>query len=503
MGHGALGMGKGERHGHGQLRQESMPHALCPNAAMTEAQGDGGHTLRKPLRTLATILPFIALLAGCQGYDPQPLDDAAHAAHAAEWAGRRPGAAGVAEYARELARAGAFTGKFDLADGIQLPEAEVIALFFNPDLRVARAEAAVALAGAQEAGRWEDPELEIDAAYVLGSVDKPWVLGGMLKFTLPLSGRHGVEEDKAWAEHRVTLTQVVQAEWEALVRLREHWVEAATLAEELRLTQQLIAALETLNQRADKLVQAGALARLDARLVELELAQRRIEAFALAGSLDDANARLREDMGLFPSAPVTLKTELPKFAWPANPASLLAQRNPALRAARAEYEVSQQSLRLEVRKQYPDLVIGGGYENEDGQSRITLGLGFPLPIINLNREGIARARASRAASRDAYFARVEAVNHALSRATAASARAARQAELVNTTIVPLADTNAAEAAKMAELGEFDALRQLEVLTRQHEARLALLRANVQVRLADAAVLAAVGPNWREPPKEEK
>lgn len=456
-----------------------------------------------PVRTKATILLCLTLLAGCQGYDPQPLDDRAHADHAAQWSGRKPGAAEVAAYARELAAAGAFSGKFDLADGIQLPEAEVIALFFNPDLRVVRAEAAVALAGAQEAGRWEDPELEIDAAYVLGSVDNPWVVGGMLKFTLPLSGRHGVEEDKAWAEHRVTLTQVVQAEWETLVRLREHWVEAAALAEEVRLTQQLIAALETLNQRADKLAQAGALPRLDARLVELELAQRRIEEFALAGMLEDANARLREDMGLFPSAPMTLKTELPTFASPANPASLLAQRNPALRLARAEYEVSEQSLRLEVRKQYPDLVIGGGYENEDGQSRISLGLGFPLPIINLNREGIARARASRAASRDAYFARVEAVTHGLMRATAASTRAEQQAELVKKTIVPLADANAAEAARMAELGEFDALRQLEVLTRQHEARLALLKADTQARLADAAVLAAVGPQWREPPKEEK
>lgn len=452
------------------------------------------------MRTIATVLLCAALLAGCQGYDPQPLDDAAHGT---EWARRDPASAPVAEYARTLEQSGAFAGKFNLADGIQLPEAEVIALFFNPDLRAVRADAAVALAGAQEAGRWEDPELEIDGAYILGNVDKPWVLGGMVKFTLPLSGRHGVEEDKAWAEHRVTLTQVVQAEWEVLVRLREHWVEAAALAEELRLTGQLVESLQALNQRADKLARAGALARLDARLIEMELAQRKLEQLVLTGQLEDAQLRLREDLGLHPTAPVNLRPDLPAFAPPANPAGLLVTRNPALRAARAEYEVSEQSLRLEVRKQYPDLVIGGGYENEDGQSRITLGLGFPLPIINLNREGIARARAARAASRDAYFARVEAVNHALARATAASGRAARQADLVNKTIVPLADANAAEAARLAELGEFDVLRQLEVLTRQHEARLALMRARVQVRLADAAVVAAVGPNWREPPKEEK
>ncbi|MBE7492468.1 MAG: TolC family protein [Planctomycetes bacterium] len=445
----------------------------------------------------------LALVAGCQGYDPQPLDDAAHTEHAAQWRARSPDSAAVADYARELAATGAFTGKFDLADGIQLPEAEVIALFFNPGLRAVRAEAAVALAGAQQAGRWEDPELEINAAYILGNVDKPWVLGGMLKFTLPLSGRHGVEEDKAWAEHRLTLTRVVQAEWETLSQLRRHWVEAAALAEELRLTRQLIASLEALSRRAEALAQAGALARLDARLVALELAQRRLEELVVSGQLDDAHARLREDMGLHPDAPFSPRPQLPKFARPDGAATQLDRRNPALRVARAEYEVSQQALRLEIRKQYPDIVIGGGYENEDGQSRIALGLGFPLPIINLNREGIARARAARAASRDAYFARREAATHELARALAASARAAQQADLVNRAIVPLADANAAEAARLAELGEFDALRQLEAITRQHEARLALLRAEAGMRLADTAVLAAVGPDWRDAPKEDQ
>lgn len=452
------------------------------------------------MRTTATILLCALVLAGCQGYDPQPLDDAAHAA---QWSARDPRSGEVAAYARALAQAGMPVGKFDLADGVQLPEAEVIALFFNPDLRRVRADAAVALAGAQQAGRWEDPELGIDAAYILGSVDKPWVLGGMLKFTLPLSGRHGVEEDKAWAEHRVTLSRVVQAEWNTLVALREHWIEAGALAEELRLTGLLIVALESLNDRAGKLVQAGALPRLDARLIELELASRRLEVFGMETRVQAARLQLREIMGLHPSAPLELRVALPDLRAPDNPAELLARRNPAVRVARAEYAVSEQALRLEIRKQYPDLVIGGGYENEDGQSRITLGLGFPLPIINLNREGIARARASRVAVREAFHAQVEAAGHALARATLVAARSREQAALVNRILVPLADSNAADAAAMAELGEFDALRQLEVLTRQHEARLALLRAEAARRQADAALIAAVGPDWREPPKEDE
>jgi len=440
------------------------------------------------------------LLAGCQGYDPLPLDDAAHDA---DWRARSAASGEVAAYARQLEQARGDIGKFDLADGLSLPEAEVVALFFNPDLRHIRAEAGIALAGAEQAGRWEDPELEVDGAYILDNVDKPWLLGGMLKITLPLSGRHGVEEDKAWAEHRVTLTKVVQAEWQTLVSLRQHWIEAASLAEQLRLTRRLVTDLQTLSERADKLTQAGALPRLDARLVELELASRRLEVFGLETETEVMGLQLREHMGLHPGAPLDLRLDMPAIAAPQSPASLLRDRNPWLRVARAEYDVSEQSLRLEIRKQFPDLVIGGGYGNEEGQSRITFGLGFPLPIINLNREGIARARAARLAARDAYNAQVETAGHALARALAVSSRARRQAAMVNETLVPLADANAAEAARIAELGEFDALRQLEVLTRQHEARLALLRATAQTRQADATVLAAVGPAWRTAPKEDK
>lgn len=451
----------------------------------------------KALPRIAVVL-VAAVLAGCQGYDPQPLDEAAHAR---QWQARDPAGAPVAEYARKLAQAGRNGGPFDLRDGVSLPEAEVLALFFNPGLRRARAEAGIALAGAEEAGRWEDPELEINATYILENVSSPWVLGGMLKFTLPLSGRHGVEEDKAWAEHRLTLTRVVAAEWQVLQNLRLHWLAAAATAEDLRLTTMFIESLEALKTRADNLLAAGALSRLDARLIELELASRRLEAYSLQTDLEEARLLLHEDLGLMPKAPLNLKLDLAQFDAPANAEQVLRQRNPDLRVARAQYDVSEQALRLEIRKQYPDLVIGGGFESDQGQSRIALGLGLPIPIINLNREGIARARAARVEARVAWEAAVEAAFHTLARAELRQTRAGRQALQVREQLVPLADAQAREAARLAELGEFDAIRQLEVLTRQHEARVALLKAETDQRKAAAALLGAVGPSWREQEKQ--
>src|SRR5688500_9857716 len=97
-------------------------------------------------------LAFITL-AGCQTYQRRPLD---FARHRAGWEARDVASAPVSEYAQRLSALGhPQGGKFDTSDGLTLPEAEVVALFFNPQLRIARLRARVPLLGAREAGRWE------------------------------------------------------------------------------------------------------------------------------------------------------------------------------------------------------------------------------------------------------------------------------------------------------------------------------------------------------------
>src|SRR5688500_8874313 len=99
------------------------------------------------------VAPFT--LAACQRYAPAPLDLEGYRAslHARDVTG-----AGVRDYARRLAEGGTGpAGPYDPTDGLSLDEAEVVALFFNPQLRLARLDAAVRRLGAAEAGRWEDP----------------------------------------------------------------------------------------------------------------------------------------------------------------------------------------------------------------------------------------------------------------------------------------------------------------------------------------------------------
>jgi outer membrane protein, heavy metal efflux system len=106
-------------------------------------------------------------------------------------------------------------------------------------------------------------------------------------------------------------------------------------------------------------------------------------------------------LGLYPSAPLVLAEEkgVPTgFGEP--PASDLdLVRHPRVQEKLARFEASEEELRAALRKQYPDLVLGPLYENEEGGGRLGASLGLNLPLWNRNRKGIAEAEGGRAAAR--------------------------------------------------------------------------------------------------------
>ncbi|NUQ34444.1 MAG: hypothetical protein HUU29_05840, partial [Planctomycetaceae bacterium] len=159
-----------------------------------------------PIFVLTTAL----VLAGCQTYSPKPLD---LERLKESWPLRDTNSEAVRAFAEKLETGAAQPTVYDPSNGVTLREAEIIALFFNAQLRVARLEAAVPLASAEHAGLWQDPELSADTLRVLDSVDEPWILGAGLSITIPLSGRLGAEEDKASAEALAALAEVREQEW--------------------------------------------------------------------------------------------------------------------------------------------------------------------------------------------------------------------------------------------------------------------------------------------------
>lgn len=443
--------------------------------------------------SLAPALVASLLFAGCQSYSPLPLDDAAHAR---EWKARDINGASVRDFAAALAKRDATTRSYNPADGLDLAEAEVVALFFNARLRKARLDAGAALAGAQNAGEWDNPELNISGGLILESIANPWTASAGIEFTIPISGRKGVEKDLAFAQHRVKWREVLALEWEVIGELRAAWRERAATIERLALLREHVASMEDVRKRASDLAKAGELPRTDARVFEIELVQSRIDLAEQESMGREQDTIILGLLGLVPTAPVKLNVTLA-----ATNSSGSLENSPRLALARAEYDVAEQNLRLEIRKQYPDLRIGPGYDIDEGQSTISLGFGIPIPIINLNREGIARARGERLAARAAYEGTAEEITVAAQVARQRLERVKASRKVVDELLAPLVDLQVKEAGDRAKAGDFDALVMLEALNSRREAKERVLQTMLDEALAIDTLNALMGPTFK--PEEEK
>ena len=449
----------------------------------------------KTPRLLSYVLLGAWALSSCAEYAPRPLD---LAADLAAWRTLDPSDEAVGELARRLEAVDANQPDPNAAEGMTLARAEAVALDFNPQLRSARLAARVPLAGATEAGRWDDPEFELDALRILENVDHRWIVAGGLSLTIPVSGRLAVEKDKAWAEYSAAWREVAVAEWELLGKLRAAWRDWSAQRRRVALLQEYLVGLKAIGQTAAKLAAAGELRPADARVFRIEQATRETELAERRASVEQKRRDVLSLLGLSPETPLPLEPApaAPHLDLPAGERPVAICRNhPKLNLARAEYEVAEQALRKEIRKQYPDITIGGLYENEEGQSRIGLGLGIPIPVLNRNQRGIAEATAARDAARARAQAALSEVMAHLAEVEGRLASARRGGKALREQVAPLVRQQIDEIRKLAELGEVDALLIQDALARSLETNLAILEAQSAEALAAEELAAMLRPRW--------
>lgn len=432
---------------------------------------------------------------GCQAYQPKPLD---LQQHARDWAQRSLDDPAIVEAAGRLATPGDGDAVYEPADGLTLREAEPVALVYNADLRAQRLRAKVPLAGAEFAGLWDDPELDGDLLRFTQSVDDPWITGVGLSFTVPLSGRLRVEEDQAWAEVEHAWLAAAQAEWALLADLRAQWVAWSALHLRLEATRDYLEELEPLSQMVDRLVEAGEVDPASARLLAIDAAGRRLDQARLEAQEQLARLGLHALLGLTPDAAVVLVPTMPEGSDDAGEAMGAVESlagHPDLLLARAAYANAELALERELVKQYPDLQIGPRLEDEEGQSRIGVGFGLPLPLWNRNQRGIAEATAARDATAAEAQATLQRLSAELVAARTNLASADRHAAMTQETLVPLAEQQVRALRGLAELGEVDVLLLREALSSVTEARLAVIDAVEQRASAAARLQSLTNPRW--------
>lgn len=448
-------------------------------------------SVRRVLRAAAalTITVSVTALTACQFYQPSPLDPSGNAG---AWRDRGPSDETVRDFARRIGTTAPRSASFNPKDGLTLAEGEVVALVYNPDLRVARLKAGVAQATAEHAGRWDDPELSIDVLNVIESVPHPWVVGSALSFTIPISGRLAVEKSRAEAELHSELARVAEEEWKTLRDLREAWLTWS--ADRLRLEQaeRIVASLDSVVKTTAKLAEAGELPRTESALFKIEQESRKADIARLRGRVAEGEQQIRSLMGISPSAPASMTPTL--SAAGGKDGGNLSQTNPTLIRLRSDYEVAELTLLREIRKQFPDLALGPNFEDDQGQSRIGMVGAIPIPIFNSNKGGIAAARAERELARAAYETELERTEGRLAamRARLDGARSRRQS--LGSNLVPLVDRQIDDARRVLEIGEGDSLVLLESLVRAHEAKLDLIEARLEESDTRYAIRHLLGPD---------
>lgn len=418
------------------------------------------------------------------------------ASHRQAWHARTPSDPSVSEFAAQLEEAGvAEAGAYDPTDGIHLGEGELIALVYNPDLRLARLRSGVARATADHAGRWDDPVLSVDLLRITEGVSDPWILASGLAITLPISGRLEAEQARADADYQAKLYTVFEAEWRIKHEVRMAWLTWSAATVKLEQQEALITTVDALVDTTKRLADAGEIPRTEAGLFAIEHVQRRHELRRLRGQAQASEQRLRSLMGLSPKAPLQLiallqtpaaTNEKPNAATPAN--------NPSLNRLAQVYEVAEQQLHREIRKQYPDLTIGPVFESDEGQSRIGLSGGIPIPILNTNRKGIAEAKAERALAQAEYETEYERLVGSLAQARSQAQAHTAERQMIADELAPLVDRQVSDARRLLDLGEGGSLVLLESLVRAHATKLNLIEVRLDEARAYATQVYLAGPD---------
>lgn len=428
------------------------------------------------MRSLHRVAFAALFAAGCQTYSPAPVD---LPAHAREFAARLPDPERLREFAAAAAagRAGA-PPRIDLDDGIDLDEARCVALLLHPGLRTMRAKADVAAATAGFAGLWSDPQLSASFANVLESAwAHRWIVGGSLAQALPITGLPGLERALADARHAHALLEARAAEADVLNHLEGAWIRASAAALEVDLLTNLQQRLAGLEEVAAQLAANGVLMQMEARTFTLARIRCEADLVARRGALRAADLERRELLGLPPDAAVRF---VPTLTVPERvPAAERRERlfaSPKVELAQRDHDAAERRLELAIRRQWPELLLQPGWQEEDAQPRAVLGFSLTLPLWNANRREIAEARAARDTAAAALRQAWEEAAHALARAEAARATAAAQRQVLETGLVPAAERQVADVKRLAELGQVDALLTLDALTRAYEAQLAVVAA---------------------------
>jgi len=399
-------------------------------------------------------------LGSCVAYEPDPIEPAALLAELEAERGQatlldlRALEASLCERNEAVVRAGA---EFSAA--------------------VARVEAGVPL---------PNPELEagpvfLDGAGITGAATRG--VEAALGWTVRWFGAAGLLEDLDAAAAQAQGLRLAATVREQVLALRAELVAAAFAGERAQLAERLRTVAAAALELQERMIAGGRATALDRERAALRLERASVEAAAAAADAVRARGAVAERCGVgLARVPMVDRTILPSLpAGPLLPEDLWQQLTeaPELLALHGEHRTAEARLRLEVRRQYPDLLVGLSYEREESVDRWSLPLGIELPLFDTNQRGIAEAAAARRAARARYIAALRRRGAQFDTAWAGLELRAQQWQRARDSIGPRLDSLRALRARAVAAGSLSGLEALQLEQDLIEAELLRLDAEAQ------------------------
>lgn len=370
------------------------------------------------------------------------------------------------------------------------------AIYFHPDLAVARARWTTAAAGERTAGERPNPTLSVTPAYnTTTAIPSPWLVTPTLDVPFETAGKRRHRQDVARSLAAVARLELADTVWRVRTSIRTALTELATATG----TESALREQQTL--QADNLAlltrqhQAGAISAFELAQARLAADEARLKWTEAQRRIVEARTRLAGALGLSRSALEGIAIsfaglDIPPAALPPvrEARRLALSSRPDVLAALATYAAAEASLALEIAKQYPDLHLNPGYEFDQGDNKWSLGLTVTLPILNHNRGAIGEAEGRRAEAAARFEALQTRVMSNLDQADVACHAAATRLQETGTWIEQLREQER-RAVRQVEAG---ALARIDVVA----LRLQIAAASLAQLDALARLRQAVG-DWED------
>ncbi|HUR81437.1 MAG TPA: TolC family protein [Thermoanaerobaculia bacterium] len=348
------------------------------------------------------------------------------------------------------------------------PMLALAAVALHPDLDVARAEWDAARAALRTASERPNPNANAGLEHqATGGNGNPWIVTLSLDVPIETAGKRGARAAQARALSAAAAADVDQEIWKVRVRAERAALDLGASRKLAALREAETALRAEIVQMWERRVAAGEAAQAEAVRVRADERASRLLLREEQGRGAEREAALASSIGIPRAAlpPLDLTVAATRTSSDAGRLRAVAlTARPDVLAALARYDAAEQALRLEVRRQYPDVHVGPGLGWDQGAFRWALSATAELPLFNRHEGPIAEAEARRAAE----AARLLAVQSrilgeleaALANADAARARLDETERAVTSAGALVAATRRQFAA-----GEIDrlALRNVELL----------------------------------------